>query len=561
MKNINHIIIAFFLVLLAVSCSEEYLVEDPPDVMSARNLYKTQEGFQMGINALYALVRVEKKGYDSNIPSLSHTFLGTDICYGHSLDRSGVNKFGLDVMPSDGHYLFMWSWLYGIINSANTIIAASEEPYVDWTEAEMKQTQGVARFFRAHAYRHLVNLFGDVPLNLEEAGAVIKTDWERTPVAEVRQQMVEDLQYAVDNISGEPNKKASNITSWVAKHYLAEVQMELGNNAEAETLLRDIIDNGPYKLVTERYGVNLDKPGDVFSDLFVEGNTNRDEGNTENMYVLQSEPYVEGGTYFWNRRYFGGRYDKIVVTGNDGKDYIPFKIANARGGRGVGDAQPTMFMMSLFKPENNTGSPNDDRGSEFTWRKYLVFTDWAEGEATGPDDLPPGYNYGDTIWLKTETHTYKDWYWTWSRKHDEICWTTLDSHQGYKDWPYLRLAETYMLLAEAQYKNGKQGEAANTINALRARANADQVAGADIDIDFILDESARELWGEGHRRYVLMRNDKWLERTKLYNDAVIDTDPLGWNSTGPTERDKLLPIPQEIIDANLDLDFPQNPGY
>ena len=82
-----------------------------------------------------------------------------------------------------------------------------------------------------------------------------------------------------------------------------------------------------------------------------------------------------------------------------------------------------------------------------------------------------------------------------------------------------------------------------------------------MDIDFILDERARELWGEGQRRYHLLRNNKWLERTLLYNDAVIDEDPLGWNSTGPTERDLLLPIPQPVIDANLDLVFPQNPGY
>ena len=101
----------------------------------------------------------------------------------------------------------------------------------------------------------------------------------------------------------------------------------------------------------------------------------------------------------------------------------------------------------------------------------------------------------------------------------------------------------------------------NTL-AIRARANADPITEADLSVDFILDERARELFGEGHRRYHLLRNNKWLERTLLYNDAVNDKDPLGWGSTGPVSpRDLLLPIPQTVIDANLDAVLPHNPGY
>jgi hypothetical protein len=126
------------------------------------------------------------------------------------------------------------------------------------------------------------------------------------------------------------------------------------------------------------------------------------------------------------------------------------------------------------------------------------------------------------------------------------------SNSTYNDQVYLRLAETYLILAEAQLKAGDASGAAETLNILRVRSNASPVQAADITIDFILDERARELFCEEHRRYSLLRNNKWLERTRLHNAL-----------TGPniTERDTLLPIPQSVIDANLTLKMIQNPGY
>jgi hypothetical protein len=123
---------------------------------------------------------------------------------------------------------------------------------------------------------------------------------------------------------------------------------------------------------------------------------------------------------------------------------------------------------------------------------------------------------------------------------------------GWSDQIYLRLADTYLLKAEAEYKLGLPGDAANTINIIRTRSNATPITAADVTLDYILDERSRELIIEEERRYTLLRTHKWLERVAKYNF-------YGGEVIAP--RDTLFPIPQTVIDANLTAPFPQNPGW
>ena len=101
-------------------------------------------------------------------------------------------------------------------------------------------------------------------------------------------------------------------------------------------------------------------------------------------------------------------------------------------------------------------------------------------------------------------------------------------------------------------EQGKLDEAAEHLNVVRRRANASEISAADVTLDFILDERARELLSEENRRHTLIRTGTWLERTRLYNPVA-----------GPNiaEHNRLYPIPQVVIDANLDAEMPQNPGY
>jgi len=129
--------------------------------------------------------------------------------------------------------------------------------------------------------------------------------------------------------------------------------------------------------------------------------------------------------------------------------------------------------------------------------------------------------------------------------------------QGQRDLVLMRLADAYLVAAEALHQMGMDDEAATYLNAIRTRAaypgeeDAMLITAADVSLDFILDERARELFGEGHRWEDLVRTGKLIERVKLHN--IED---------GPNIQDYhvLRPIPQQQIDRTP-AGYAQNPGY
>ena len=445
-------------------------------------------------------------------------------------------------------YANTFAWLYKIINASNTIIARAENPDVAWGGSGTSQNKQLvianARATRAWAYRHLTFLWGDVPLNLDESkGSNIVTNWTRTKKEEIRKVMISDWRYAAQYIPVEPIP--GRMSKGAVEHYLTETYLVNNQLDSALFFANSVIGTANYKLTTARYGVKKDKPGVPFMDMFLEGNTNREEGNKEALWVFQfAKQTVGGGANSFPKRHHISRYNSIKIgTVN------PFRFNVERGGRGLGRNSLTKFAIDLYTNE-------DDRGNEFAIRKFFILRNAAENAPAEADILPTGYKYGDTIrlnWTKDIAPGNVGLAnWPYSRKVEYTDPENISGDLDFKDQIHLRLADTYLLKAEILFKLNRTVEAADVINIIRTRSRAKPINATNITIDFILDERSRELVLEEDRRYTLLRTNKWLERTQKYNKN---------GGQFIVARDALFPIPQVVIDANLTQKMPQNEGY
>ncbi len=534
-----------FLLILAViqSCTEDFLEEDPPNVLVAENLFTDRAGFEAALNGLYHEVRKERMGSsganETNAGDIRFGLMvnGTDNVFGLNPGNNGIrmtNDLGERNNPENAYNRRIFNWLYRTINAANTIIGRAENPDVNWTEEDKNEVVAEARTIRAWAYRHLTYLWSDVPLSLEESkGSTIKTDWERTSVFTIYEAMEADLLFAEEHLPVEP-ANPGKVSKAVAQHYLAELYLLMGRPGDAEVKAQAVID-GPFALITERYGVRVNEPGVPFMDQFYDGNALRSQGNTEVLWAILQENAVDNPDQGRNimRRYFIGFYRLIPGI----------ELSVDRGGRGIGRMAPTNWALSIYEPE-------DDRGGWHAITKGYIYT-----ESNG-DEPQDGASFGDTVFtvITPETginNTNRRFYphcrkWEWADPNN------LGGNEQFGDQPYLRLADTYLLLAEAQLAQGRTGEAAESINVVRRRSNASEISPGDITVDFLLDERSRELLCEEQRRYCLLRNNKLVERVRAHNPV-----------TGSliVERDRYFPIPQTVIDANLTREMRQNDGY
>jgi len=436
-----------------------------------------------------------------------------------------------------------WDRNYIMISLTNTIIAGLADPsFPGMTQVGKDAMTAEASFFRAYAYNYLATCFGSVPIILEPLAGP-KSDFVRAPLDDVNNQIVEDLLFAVAHLpdiesvkSNAKGKLYGRANKFMAMQLLAEVYLRMDKPELAEPLLQDIIHSGQFDLIRNRYGIKTNEPGTYYADMFIYGNQRRVQGNREAIWVLEQENpnSVIGGITDnpQQRRVWGAAY----------YDVQGMSLADSLGGRALGRLRLSNWVLyGLYK-----GS--DIRNSQYSIKRQYYYNNTDYPDRFGK---PVPYTGPDTLY-KIAPHTTK---WYQFDPNDTFGYAMI------KDFILMRLGETYLLLAEAQFKQGKLQEAANSINVLRERAYPNypqegQVSAAEITLDFILDERARELIGEENRRMTLVRTKTLVERaTRLNSNNSVN--PI----RGISQNNLLMPIPLNEIQLNKDAVLEQNPGY
>lgn len=527
------------LLLMTTGCSG-FLDEELKSSLSPNNTYTSSYGFEIGATGLYGWARSEFNTWGGGTTGSGTTTQGqacpyeafqvsTDIVHTGSTKDGSLTVFeNLSYTSSTTFVTSYWNWAYGLIASSNELLEYSEGK-VNWDKATDKAYyQATARFFRAYAYRYLVYLYGDVPY-VDKIEKDFRIDFTRTPKAEVLGKMIEDLKFAIEYLPTDPdNVEVGKLTKWAAEHLLSEVYLMSGKYAEAETMAKDVINSGYFHLMNTRFGSQKDQPGDPFSDMFKEYNQNRTSGNMETIWVMQLEYNTTGG---------GGEYEDWTKRAWVSKYHTEdgFMLADSLGGRGLAQIMP--FKWWIESPD--FFASNDIRNSE-----YNIKRNWYYNNPDIPEKYGKKAEVTESTWTKSTLYpTLTKFFYGKSDK------PTYGGNN--KDRMKFRLAETYLLLAEAQLMQNNKAGAAEAINVVRTRANAPKISASDVTIDFLLDERIRELVGEELRRFTLVRTGKLVERVKKYNSYSSLMD----------DHHALWPIPQTIIDSNTGADFPQNTGY
>ena len=552
------------LLLAGQSCSN---VLEEKVISSIGNDYiATPRGFEDAAKAAYAPLRA----YYATQQGLTITEYGTDL-YATGADGGykGFHFYDTQLNSFVDFLANVWDELYRGINTCNAVIERAPAA-TGITDALKKQRVAEMKFLRAHYYYLLLQQWGGVDLRLTETLAPTKKT-SRASEADIYKTIISDLEGAIPDL--DPKIRANEYgraTKAAAEHMLARVYLTRASSAskaaddyaKAATLAQNVIANYGFRLLPD------------FASVFAQG---AGEVNDEVIFAVQytadpltnasSSPVANGGGNTGGNNlhlFFGMQYD-----------VQPGMVRDIFYGRPFKRLRPTTYCIeTVFKDR-----VNDSRYKKTFRDTWLCNSPGAFNTSFDQSKARLTFKAGDTtifipgFEMSLAERAKRPYQVLVPSRYDEALFPTLQKffdtqrpdrtyEQGSRDHLVFRLAETYLILAEAQLLLGKTTEATAAINMVRRRAafagkeTAMTITNTQMNMDMIYEERGRELVGEQIRWLDLKRWGKLVERVKLYNPQASAVSAIH----------NMRPIPQSQIDrtekaADGSPGFAQNPGY
>jgi hypothetical protein len=498
-------LIILLVTFISFSCKKDFIDLQPISDMNAGNFYQTEKDMNQAVMSPYASLR--------NLYNQSFIYVGeirsdnTTFSWvpGNSKDMTSIDNFK-DVLLSDNSFVLnIWNNSYNTILRCNIVLDKIDAvPFSD--KKLQSQYKAEAKFLRALTYFWLVRSFGDIPKVDRQLSVKDAYDLGRAPTQEIYDFIVEDLKFAEANLpAAHIAADKGRVTVGGAKGLLSKVYMTMAGY--------------PLKKGASHYALAEAKALEVigmgqyslvsdYKALFDVSKKN----STESLFEVQ---YKKGGTGTgspWNND-FAPRFSnrEVVLVGDKG-----------------GFNSPTPDMSKAYE--------NLDP------RKALSMSD----------------SYVTVPGNKTITEKYV-------RKYYDVSFSFSDNDNN---WIELRLADIYLLYAEALVRQNKQFDIAlSYLNKIRQRARNSTGGGSAILPDYLPFSSASafllaiekerrvELAFENHRWFDLIRTER--AKTVMSAEQLEQNGfPLGsWN-----DNMLLFPIPLQVIQSNPEK-IKQNLGY
>ena len=569
MKKILSIAVVWLMGFGLLPSCDDRLIEEPKSILTPA-FFSTAQGFRSGLDAAYAGTRM----FWGNQDLFTITVIGTDEFFTGQDGNNNINKYNSNYLPNNGQVTNTWTNCYTFINTCNGLVDNAGN-ITGIEDAEKKKMVAEAKFLRANYYFILVQFWGDVTLN-KSFQSLPSTSANRQPMAEVYDFIIEDLNEAVKTLPASPvagGVMPGKATGAAAKHLLAKVYLTRAGSTAAKADDYKNAHTIATDLITSSASLGLGLLQD-FGQVHAEGN----EGSKEVLWTVQhtsnlayNGPNNSGGAdnvlnHMWVPQYenqpgmkrdvrYGRPYIRCVPT----RWLTDTAFADRTNDTRYGKTFQTVWYsnnaasISRWPATLPPGAPANAQpgGPKFSVGDTAIYMPGKDvsnaAVAAAPYLLIPPRNY--TIRLSPAMSKYFD------TKRADLNYPSIRPVIVY------RLAETYLIAAEALLMDGQAAAAVPYLNAVRQRAafptgNAEamKVKTSDLTLDFVLDERARELCGENMRWWDLVRTGKLVERVKKHN---LESAP---NIQSP--KHLLRPIPQNQIDAVVTGDpYPQNPGW
>jgi hypothetical protein len=607
MKTINKKIIATITlatVLISGSCKKDFLKPKDLSDFTPDVTLTSVPAMQAALSYLSKNLRAEFFG--DSAPMLTESIFSDVAVEGTTDKTTPAQDLNVRITPtanlnSDDYNKIGWYWKqwYQGVRYANTIISRIDN--VKYTsDAQRNNILGSAYFHRAYCYYRLVHEFGDVPCPFKEETAP-NVAYASVKREVILAQMKIDLEFAQKWVTDGGNK--GDVTKGAVSHLLTKVDLSLGKFDDAIAAATSAI-NGPYHLMTARFGsTGADATKNVIWDLHRPDNKAL-ASNTEALYLVLDRDNLDGFTangsqLMRNTTPFYSQANTILTPGKNKAGIVDAVSAEIPltlyYGRGIGRYRGTPYSTKYIWTDNT-----DLRHAPGNW---INMTDLVYNNPALKTSDPDWYGKHLEQWtsanvatrfLNGPRDTIRCWF-GWPHYKVFISSSNIATDKYWSpprgtntDWYVFRLAETYLLRAEAYVWKGDLNNAMADINVVRARAQAAPLTDASkVNIGTVLDERARELYWEEPRKTELTRMayifaltgkpsytgktysvnnfsesnfffDRIMEKTDFYNKGVVTNSG---NTFTISPYHVLWPIPNSDILLNINGHINQNKGY